>query len=260
MPEGPSIVLLKEATRQFAGNKVISVFGNSKIEQNRLINKKLLSFKTWGKQFLICFKDFTVRIHLLMFGSYAVNERKEKPIRLNLTFSNGEINFYSCSVKILEGDVNTYYDWTADVMNDAWNPKNAKAKLKDIPNALICDALLEQEIFAGVGNIIKNEILYRVRIHPESLVGNIPAIKLNKLIEETRKYSFEFLNWKRNYVLRKHWLAHTKTVCLRCNFPIIKKYTGIKNRRSFFCTNCQVLYAPVSPEAKETKRKIILKP
>src|SRR6185436_11778061 len=142
--------------------------------------------------------DITVRVHFLMFGSYLINERKEQAVRLNLTFKNGEINFYSCSVKILEGDADAHYDFTIDVMNDAWDPKKAKAKLKQIPNQLICDALLEQDIFSGVGNIIKNEILYRVRVHPESLVGKIPALKINKLIEEARNYSFEFLEWKRN--------------------------------------------------------------
>src|SRR6185312_6896300 len=141
-----------------------------------------------------------------------------------------------------EGDVDTLYDWSTDVMNDAWNPENAKKKLKKIPDTLICDALLDQDIFSGVGNIIKNEILYRARVHPESTVKAIPAAKIKKLIEETRTYSFKFLEWKRNYVLRNHWLAHTKTLCLRCNLPIIKKYTGVKNRRSFFCTNCQILY------------------
>lgn len=102
--------------------------------------------------------------------------------------------------------------------------------------------LLDQDIFAGVGNIIKNEILYRVKIHPESILGEIPASKINKLIDEARHYSFQFLDWKRNYELKKHWLAHTKKICLRCNHPIIKKYTGVKKRRSFICTNCQILY------------------
>ncbi|WP_311196131.1 hypothetical protein [Antarcticibacterium sp. 1MA-6-2] len=106
----------------------------------------------------------------------------------------------------------------------------------------MCDALLNQEIFAGVGNIIKNEILYRVRVHPESLLGKIPNAKLNKLIDETRIYSFEFLEWKKAYELKKHWLAHTKKICLRCDLPIIKKQTGTKKRRSFICTNCQKLY------------------
>jgi endonuclease-8 len=243
MPEGPSIILVKEAVAQFTGKKIIAVSGNSKIDQQILLNKKVIEFKSWGKHFLICFNNFTLRVHFLMFGSYTVNEKKPNgAVRLNLIFKNGEINFYTCSIKYLEGDINQYYDWSACVMSDQWTKKAAKAKLKAIPGMLICDALLEQDIFAGVGNIIKNEILYRVRIHPESLTGKIPAAKMNKLVEETRIYSFQFLEWKRNYELKKHWLAHTKKTCLRCNVPIIKKYTGLKKRRSFICTNCQLLY------------------
>lgn len=243
MPEGPSIVLAKEAVAQFAGKKVIAVSGNSKIDQDILLNKKVTAFKSWGKHFLICFRGFTLRVHFLMFGSYTVNEKKpNRAIRLNLTFKNGEINLYTCSIKYLEGNINDHYDWSADVMNEHWDKKKAKAKLKDIPGTLICDALLEQDIFSGVGNIIKNEILYRVRIHPESLTGKIPAAKLNKLVDETRIYSFQFLEWKRNYELKQHWLAHTKKTCVRCNLPITKKNTGVKKRRSFSCANCQVLY------------------
>ena len=244
MPEGPSIVLLKEAVLQFTGKKISAVSGNSKIDQARLLNQKIIAFKSWGKHFLICFKEFTLRVHLLMFGSYSVNEKKpDKRIRLNLTFKNGEINLYACSLKYLEGDVNTYYDWSADVMNDHWDKKKVKEKLKAIPDQLICDVLLEQDIFAGVGNIIKNEILYRVRVHPESILSKIPPVKINKLINETSIYSFQFLEWKRKYELRKHWLSHTKTFCLRCNLPIIRKYTGVKKRRSFICANCQILYS-----------------
>lgn len=242
MPEGPSIVLLKEEVKQFTGEKIIAVSGNSKIEQSRLLNKKVISFQSWGKHLLICFNGFTLRVHFLMFGTYRINEKTDKPIRLNLTFKNGEINLYSCSVKYLEGDVNTHYDWSTDVMNEEWNPINAKAKLKAASSKLICDALLEQDIFSGVGNIIKNEMLYRVRVHPESTVEKIPALKIKKLIEEARNYSFQFLDWKRNHELKKHWLAYTKKLCLRCNSPIIKKYTGVKNRRSFICTKCQRLY------------------
>ncbi len=243
MPEGPSIVILKEEVQQFSGKKVIAVSGNSKIDQSRLLNKKIIAIKSWGKHFLICFKGFTVRIHFLLFGSYRVNEKKpDRLIRLNLTFMNGEINFYACSIKFLEGDINLFYDWSADVMNDEWDPKKAKAKLKNHPTLLACDALLEQDIFAGVGNIIKNEVLYRIRVHPESVIEKLPAPKLKKLIDEARIYSFQFLDWKKNYELKNHWLAHSKKVCLRCNYPIIKKYTGTKKRRSFFCTNCQVLY------------------
>ena len=107
---------------------------------------------------------------------------------------------------------------------------------------MVCDALLEQDIFAGVGNIIKNEVLYRIKVHPESRVQKLPPPKMKRMIDEARIYSFQFLEWKRKYELRKHWLAHTKKLCLRCNYPIVKKYTGKKKRRSFICKNCMVMY------------------
>jgi endonuclease-8 len=242
MPEGPSIVILKEAVVQFAGEKIIAVSGNSKIDIDRLKDQAVITFKSWGKHFLICFEDFTVKVHLLMFGTYRINERKETEPRLSLTFPNGEFNLYTCSIKFLEGNVNLHYDWSADVMNEEWNPKSAKKKLKEVPEQMICDAVLDQDIFSGVGNIIKNEVLYRTFVHPESLTGKIPVKTLTKIIDECSKYSFEFLEWKKNYVLRNHWLAYSKKVCLRCNLSMQRKKTGLKNRRSFFCPNCQKIY------------------
>ena len=242
MPEGPSIIIAKEAADIFSDQTVISADGNAKIDMSRLEGKKLEAIRSWGKHLLLCFDGFTIRIHLLMFGTYRVNERKDSKLRLGLVFKTGELNFYTASVKVLEGDVNDHYDWSGDVMNDAWDAKKAKAKLKDVPDKMVCDALLEQDIFSGVGNIIKNEVLYRVHVDPKSLIGKIPSKKINEIIEEARNYSFEFLDWKKKGVLKKHWLAHTKKTCLRCDLPMIKEYTGVKKRRSFFCENCQKLY------------------
>lgn len=242
MPEGPSIVLLKEAASIFEGKKVLEVSGNCTIDQTRLWHQNIIEFRTWGKHFLICFKGFTVRIHLLLFGTYRINEKKGTPERLSLIFDHGELNFYTCSVKILEGNIEDIYDFTADVMNNNWNEKAALRKLQLIPKTLVCDALLQQEIFSGVGNIIKNEVLYRVKVHPRSEVGNISTVKLNQLIKEARNYSFDFLEWKRDFVLKEHWLAHAKKICMRCNLPLIKEYTGTLKRRSFFCNNCQKFY------------------
>jgi endonuclease-8 len=252
MPEGPSIVILKEQVQAFIGKKVIGVEGNSKQDIQRVSGKKVLDFKSWGKHFLICFKGFSLRIHFMLFGSYRINERKETPARLSLQFKDGELNFYACSVQFVEGDVNEIYDWTGDVMNDGWDAGKASEKLAAQPATLACDALLDQHVFAGVGNIIKNEVLFRIRVHPESNVGAIPPNKLNELITEARTYSFDFLEWKKNYVLKKHWLAHTKKTCPRCKIPLTKNYAGKTKRRTFFCTNCQVLYT-VGKVAKGTK-------
>lgn len=242
MPEGPSIVILKELAAPFHGKKVLAVGGNSKVEKERALGEKVIEFRSWGKHFLICFPEFTIKIHFMLFGSYRINEERESTPRMSLKFRNGVINFYACSVKILEEPLDEIYDWTSDVMSDLWDPKAARKKLKQNGQMLVCDALLDQDIFAGSGNIIKNEVLFRIKVHPQSLVGALPARKLTELINEVRNYSFDFLVWKKAYVLRKHWLAHTKQICARCHIPLVKEHLGRLNRRTFFCSKCQVRY------------------
>ncbi len=207
-----------------------------------LTREKIVAFKTWGKHFLICFADFSVRIHFLLFGKYAVNDQKLSPARLSLQFRKGEINFYSCSVKFIEEDLNEVYDWSTDVLSDEWDAKKAKKKMLAKGETLVADALLDQNVFAGVGNIIKNEVLYRCRIHPENKVADLPARKSSEMIRQAREYSFDFLEWKQAFVLKKNWKAHTKKTCSHCGGVITKKYLGKTNRRSFFCITCQVLY------------------
>ena len=242
MPEGPSIVILKEAVQEFKGKKIIGISGNTKVDFNKLVNQRILAFKSFGKNFFISFKSASIKIHFMLFGSYRINERKQAPPRLSLRFNNGELNFYACSVKLMENDLDKVYDWSADVMNEKWNAAKARKKIKEVPKTLVCDALLDQATFAGVGNIIKNEVLFRIKVHPKTRVGRLPSRKLTELIKEVRQYSFDFLKWKKQYVLKKHWLVHTKKICPRDNSPIIKEYLGKTNRRTFYCPSCQKLY------------------
>ncbi|WP_138476017.1 DNA-formamidopyrimidine glycosylase family protein [Dyadobacter bucti] len=244
MPEGPSIVILREAVEalDLKGKIIRHAEGNTKIDKDRLINQKVTDLRSWGKHFLICFKDFTVRIHFMLFGSYLINEQKKTPPRLSLQFSKDELNFYACSVKIIDKPADEIYDWSGDIMSGSWKPAKALQKLKEKPDMLACDALLDQDIFAGSGNIIKNEVLFRIKVHPLSKIGKLPEAKLKELVKETRKYSFDFLEWKKEFTLKKHWLAHTKKICPRCDIPFHKEYIGKTKRRSYFCENCQVLY------------------
>ncbi|WP_431212414.1 DNA-formamidopyrimidine glycosylase family protein [Puia sp. P3] len=251
MPEGPSIVILKEQVAAFSGKLILSATGNTKVDKDIMTGQKVLAFSSWGKHFLIRLPGLTVRIHFLLFGSYSINQQTKPNPRLHLKFENGDLYFYTCSIKLLEENIDELYDWSADVMNDAWDAKKARKKLKTAPETLVCDALLDQAIFAGVGNIIKNEVLFRIRVHPESQIGALPPRKLTEMINEARNYSFDFLKWKKEFVLRAHWLAHTKTQCPRDHVPLIKvKHMGKARRRAFYCEVCQKLY--VLPRKKAT--------
>ena len=245
MPEGPSLVILREESARFAGKKIVRAEGNTKaVDLERLAGQKVVSLRTFGKQFLIELPDVAIRIHFLLFGSYRIDERKEDRIpRLSLRFEDeSELNFYACSVREIDADLDAAYDWDADVMSPTWDAAKARKKLRAQPDMLACDALLDQDIFAGVGNIIKNEVLFRIRLHPLSTIGAMPAPKLRALVEQARVYSFDFLEWKKQFVLKKHWLAHAKQTCPRCDIKFSKAKLGRSARRSFYCERCQKRY------------------
>lgn len=243
MPEGPSIVILKELAEPFTGKTVRHAGGNTKkVDFSRIEGRRISAFKSFGKNFFICFADVSIRIHFMLFGTYRINEHKETPARLSLQFDDGELDFYACVVQVIDQPLDELYDWQADVMNPDWDPEKALAKLRAKPDMLACDALLDQQIFAGSGNIIKNEVLFRIRVHPESRLGAMSGEKLQELVAEVVNYSFDFLRWKKEFTLKKHWLAHTKTICPRDEVPFRKAVLGKTKRRSFYCEVCQVLY------------------
>ena len=158
-------------------------------------------------------------------------------------------------MRYLEGALDDLYDWRVDVMSDRWDPAHARRALRAMPGVLACDAMLDQDVFAGVGNIIKNEVLFRIRVHPLSMVGALPARKLRELVDEARQYSFEFLEWKKAFVLRKHWLAHNRSMCPRDGTKLTRGYLGERDRRTFWCEHCQHLYGDGSRRAEPAKTR-----
>lgn len=64
MPEGPSIVILKEELSPFNGKKLVDVSGNAKIDLERMKGKKIIDMRSWGKHFLICFDGFFITLQM----------------------------------------------------------------------------------------------------------------------------------------------------------------------------------------------------
>src|SRR5205814_127669 len=109
--------------------------------------------------------------------------RRTTAPRLVLTFRNGEITIWSASLKFIEHpNAKEDYDFTTDVLSDRWDPEGAIVKVRQSSEAEIADVLLDQTIFAGVGNIIKNEVLFRTRTSPFSPVRRLSKTKLKAIV------------------------------------------------------------------------------
>ncbi|MDF2930912.1 MAG: endonuclease [Chryseobacterium sp.] len=243
MPEGPTIVLMKEDLQKFVGKNVIEVNGSEVPENSEIKGEVLREIKIFGKQTYLIFDKIIFKIHLMMFGSYSLYNRKDiDTLKLGLTFKDGGMYFYTCVVKVIDESYLLKIDWEADIMSNRWNPEKTEKTLKAAPKMMICDALMNQDIFSGVGNIIKNEALFRVGIHPESLIGNLPPKKFQEIIAEARNYGFDFKKWKKANVLSKHFQIYHQKNCPICGAATVKKDTGKSKRTSFFCKNDQKLY------------------
>jgi endonuclease-8 len=247
--EGPSLYLAARQLQPFRGKTVLSVSGNTKIEKERMLEKRVKNIFSWGKHLLIQFDEFALRTHFLLFGAFEAEAngttltgdyRRSYTPRLQLDFENGMIKMFNCSVKFLETrNAKASYDFTVDIMSPKWSSDKAFETISSKPGAHIADILLDQNIFAGVGNIIKNEVLWRVRIHPETKVKELPASDLQQLIAETKTFSLLFYKWRKVFLLRKHLDIYQKSICPRCGANVKREKTGKRNRISHICPVCQ---------------------
>lgn len=194
MPEGPAILHLCNKLLPFKDKIVKKAGGYGPMPTDWINGKKLLEICTWGKHLLFVFSSGTVRVHLMLFGEVRINERKKVNRSFFLEFAKDEINGYVVKAEKLKGSPKEVYDWRTDILHKSFDADYVKLLLKEEAKKPIDDVLMDQNIFTGVGNKIRNEALYRAGIHPLSITGKIPAAKITKLIKEVLAYSKIFYN------------------------------------------------------------------
>ncbi len=192
MPEGPSILHLKDQLQPFKGKLVKDTGGYGAMPTDWILGKKLTDIKTWGKHLLFVFSNGVVKVHLGLFGDVLINERKKVNRSFFLEFASGEINGYVVKATKLEKPLEELYDWRTDILSAEFDKAYVKALLKKKSDKTIDDVLMDQQVFTGVGNKIRNEALYRAAIHPLSVINKIPAAKISKLITEVVNYATIF--------------------------------------------------------------------
>jgi endonuclease-8 len=249
--EGPSLYLAVRQLAPFKGRIVRSAFGNTKIDKTRFVGKKVNDIFSWGKHLLFQFDDCALKVHFLLFGTFDAtvegasvtgDYKKTRVPRLSFVFENGIINMYNCSVKIIEDRrLKRSYDFSSDVMSRAWNAALALKKMRQFPSSEIADVLLDQDIFSGVGNIIKNEILSIARVNPKQPVSTISVRKQRNVVALARSFSQQFYRWRKAFALRKHLLIYQKSRCPHCEGKVIREKTGKRARWSYYCPECQPL-------------------
>ena len=243
MPEGPSILFLKNKLQRFKGKTVSEASGYGEMDKSEIVNLKLIDIDTYGKNLLFVFKDFFVAVHLGLFGSMLVNKRKKVNASFTLHFGESEINFYVAKTKFYKGKPTNHFNFKTDVLKPEFDEDFVLNELQtNQGDKMIGDVLMDQNIFAGVGNIIRIESLYHAKIHPDSLVKAIPEKKLIFLLKMVVDYSEEFLNLLKTDKVKETAMIYGKKICPKDKSELFIEELGKIKRKTYVCLKCQKLY------------------
>lgn len=243
MPEGPSILFLKNKLQRYKGKIVSEASGYGEMDKSQINNIKLLDIETYGKNLLFVFKDFFVGVHLGLFGSMLVNKRKKVNASFALHFASDEINFYVAKTKLYEGKPTDHFNFKTDILKTEFDEDFVLNELQNKhAEEMIGDVLMDQHLFAGVGNIIRIEALYHAKIHPKSIVKAIPEKKLIFLLKMIVDYAEEFLNLLKTDGVKEAALIYGKKICPKDKTELIIEEMGKVKRKTYVCKKCQKLF------------------
>jgi formamidopyrimidine-DNA glycosylase len=123
-----------------------------------------------------------------------------------------------------------------DVMSDDCTAADIIAVLSgsELP---IGEALLDQSVLSGIGNVAKSEALFLAGVHPEIVSRNLPESRLARLAETIDKVMWGSYRaggrWTHRVYRRNGWK------CPACGTRIATIRQGKASRSTFFCPRCQ---------------------
>ncbi len=243
MPEGPSILFLRNKLTRYKNKMVTEASGYGEMDKSQIVNIKLLDVDTYGKNLLFVFKDFFVGVHLGLFGSMLINKKKKVNASFALHFADTEINFYVAKTKLYPGKPTDHFNFKTDILKPEFDADFVlKELMENHSEQMIGDVLMDQNLFAGVGNIIRIETLYHAKIHPESVIKAIPEKKLIFLLKMVVDYGEEFLNLLKTDGVKEAAMVYGKKICPKDKSELLIEDMGKIKRKTYVCKKCQKLY------------------
>ncbi|HEY6065722.1 MAG TPA: DNA-formamidopyrimidine glycosylase family protein [Thermoanaerobaculia bacterium] len=177
MPEGNTIHrLARQHTRDFGGRivRARSPQGRFAREARRLDRRGFLRADAHGKHLFHFWEGGRiVHVHLGMAGKFyrflGAAPRARPTVRMRLAASPVTTDLIgppTCELITEERRLEIVARLGPDPLRDDADPERVRAALDKRPDRPIGDALLDQRVLAGAGNIYRNEALFLAGVHP----------------------------------------------------------------------------------------------
>jgi endonuclease-8 len=255
VPEGDSVYHAAQQLHEALADREVTRFELRvpRLALADLTGRKVTEVLPRGKHLLMRFSNGrTLHSHLLMDGAWRISAAAGGPrggpahqIRALV----GNADALAAGYRVHElAIVDTAREATLvghlgpDLLDPAWDREEALSRFAAAGERPIGEALLDQRLVAGIGNVYKCELLFLHRLNPWQPTATVPD--LGAVLDDGAR----LLNANRSTPLRtttgsarpgeQFWVyGRPGRSCRRCHTPIRQHDRG--ERVSYFCPSCQ---------------------
>ncbi len=253
MPEGDTVFRTAAALRGALVGKTLTrcdvrVPGYATVDLSGLCVDEVLSR---GKHLFIRVGAASIHSHLKMDGSWRLSTRGVPAHKIRILLRAAEVTAAGIDLGVLEIlDRDTDQDVVAhlgpDLLGEDWDPQRAAANLAADPLRPLAEALLDQRVMAGVGNVYCNELCFVFGRLPTSPVQSVPDPL--RLVSRARD-----MLWANRLRISRTTTGNTRTgeelwvygrrgqACRRCGERITRAESAdtTGERVRYWCPQCQ---------------------
>lgn len=225
-----------------------------------LTGRVVLGHETHGKHLLTRLSDdLTLHTHLRMTGSWTVTgpgkrlpRRLDPEVRVLLAVDTGH-TAHGLALPVVdlvrtsrEQDVIGHLG--PDPLRPDWDADAAVTALRRDPSRPLAEALLDQRLIAGLGNLWANELCFLRGHSPWTPIGEVDVERLVTLASQALRHSATSpgaMQVTTGSTRRgeQHWVSgRAGRPCLRCGTVVrvvAAGATGGQSRRTWWCPTCQ---------------------
>jgi endonuclease VIII len=144
-----------------------------------------------------------------------------------------------------------------DVLAADFDAERAAQQIRAASGRSICDAILDQRVLAGIGNVYKSELLFLTGLHPQRPAQTLTAADADRLVQLAAELlksnvgaaadggGITTYRGLRNTTARANpaerlWVyGRAGEPCRKCGTEIASALLGEHVRRTYWCPGCQ---------------------
>jgi endonuclease VIII len=270
MPEGHTIHrLAQDLTASLEGSRLKVSSPQGRFDDAVLLDGRVLTQAVAiGKHLFLFFGTLCVHIHLGLFGRFRLQPAPFMPprgaVRLRLESDRVCWNLAGptvCECIDDEAFAALKARLGADPLSTDARPKGAWNKFNRSKRA-VGAALLDQRLFAGIGNVYRAELLFLTRLHPATRCCDIDKPTFEKLWRLAVKLLRQGVKYKRIVTVagatksapkRESVYVYKRRLCRVCETAIDQLSSA--NRTIYFCPHCQRPQTLPKPPVRARRQK-----